>query len=240
MENTIVLATPGRITSTALTLPSRIDYAEWEHILRGFRNVSQSIMFWLGDLLVYGRDEYGEQFSQAIDTVGYSPETVRNAMWVASRVAGDVRSDKLSWSHHQLVAHFEQPDQQKWLATAEKNEWTVAELRAAIRPPEVEPLPKDPKGDYAKLLKDAKGKDCVKCGGPDAMAAHYSGMHSNRLGKAMGKKAHDLATAYLCHRCHTEMDSYAEGNDAERSAEFLMLVMLTNIKRLEDGVLVVS
>ena len=45
----------------------------------------------------------------------------------------------------------------------------------------------------------------------------------------------DLFVAHLCHTCHNLMDSYQNGNDIERSAEFLMLILLTQKRLIETG-----
>lgn len=88
-----------------------------------------------------------------------------------------------------------------------------------------------------KLLDAAKGEPCIACGADDGtvVAAHYSGMGSHGLGKGTGTKVSDIAAAHLCHRCHTEMDSYAQGNTTERSQVFLMLILKTIVKLAENG-----
>lgn len=84
-------------------------------------------------------------------------------------------------------------------------------------------------------LKAIRGMDCVRCGAPDAVPAHYSGRYAHQLGKGMGRKAWDHCVAALCHRCHTEMDTYAAGNDDARAAEFLLLVLRTQHRLLTEG-----
>jgi hypothetical protein len=87
-----------------------------------------------------------------------------------------------------------------------------------------------------KLLDFAAGQSCVLCGADDGtvVAAHYSGLYSSALGKGMGQKAWDFCTAHLCHRCHTDMDKYAEGNTEERAVRFMVAILKTQ-KRLFDA-----
>jgi len=40
------------------------------------------------------------------------------------------------------------------------------------------------------------------------VSAHYTGPGQNRAGKAMGQKAGDLFSAFLCSICHAEKDQY--------------------------------
>lgn len=56
-----------------------------------------------------------------------------------------------------------------------------------------------------KLLKLAQRSPCQICGIEDGTIV---GAHSNQLrdGKGRGIKAHDFRIAYLCYRCHEEID----------------------------------
>ncbi|MHB1516665.1 MAG: hypothetical protein ACYCVY_13420 [Acidiferrobacteraceae bacterium] len=87
-------------------------------------------------------------------------------------------------------------------------------------------------------LDAARDQPCIRCGAQDGtvVSAHYSGLYAYQLGKGMGKKCHDAATAHLCAKCHVYLDSYADGNTVERSQEFLMLCMRTLIRNLERGI----
>lgn len=63
-----------------------------------------------------------------------------------------------------------------------------------------------------KLLGLAEGQACVMCGNEDGTIV---AAHSNLLehGKGRGLKAHDGMTAWLCYRCHTQLD---QGKDLSR------------------------
>lgn len=92
----------------------------------------------------------------------------------------------------------------------------------------------------SKITKAAKGQSCIRCGAPDAYAAHYNGTYQHQYGKGRGIKAHDIATAEFCHRCDQQfsegvMDNW-ETKD-ERDAEFLHWITMTNIRRFKEGAL---
>lgn len=76
-----------------------------------------------------------------------------------------------------------------------------------------------------KLLDLARDQACVMCGNQDGTIV---AAHSNLLehGKGMGMKAHDGMCAWLCNRCHTEMDQ-----GSKMCAEQKRDVMLTAICR---------
>lgn len=63
-----------------------------------------------------------------------------------------------------------------------------------------------------KLTQSAKNESCVSCGADDGTIV-WAHSNSQRHGKGMGMKAHDLFGAYLCHRCHTEYDSGSNMDD---------------------------
>ena len=60
-----------------------------------------------------------------------------------------------------------------------------------------------------KLLRLARLSDCKECGADDGtiVAAHSN---QGRDGKGMGMKSSDAAIAFICHRCHTEIDQGKE------------------------------
>ncbi len=95
-----------------------------------------------------------------------------------------------------------------------------------------------------KLLRGAKDQSCVRCGSRGTVAAHYQGYRSQSFGKGMGIKPHDLCIADLCMNCHKLFDSYQGGFAADKferkielSERFLYYIMLTLIRRFEQGIL---
>ena len=90
-----------------------------------------------------------------------------------------------------------------------------------------------------KLLDAAKGQSCIRCGADDGtiVAAHYSGLYSDQLGKGAGQKAWDLFVAFLCRDCHATFDSYKDGNDDARAAKFMLLILKTQMRLLDMGVI---
>lgn len=93
----------------------------------------------------------------------------------------------------------------------------------------------------SKLTKKSNGTICIRCDAEGAYSCHYNGPRQHDYGKGRGIKCHDLATAELCNRCD---QIFTEGskvencaNKWERSEEFQHLIILTNIRRFENGIL---
>jgi len=80
-----------------------------------------------------------------------------------------------------------------------------------------------------KYLDRVKDLSCRLCGAEDGtiVPAHYSGYMSHKLGKGMGQKASDHCVAALCHSCHTQMDSYKDGNGKDRAIAFMIAILET-------------
>lgn len=56
-----------------------------------------------------------------------------------------------------------------------------------------------------KLTQSAKNERCVSCGADDGTIV-WAHSNSQKHGKGMAIKAHDLFGAYLCHKCHSSYD----------------------------------
>ncbi len=91
----------------------------------------------------------------------------------------------------------------------------------------------------SKLTKASKGMDCIRCGAPDAYSCHYNGTYQHWYGKGRGIKANDLCTAEFCYNCdqlHSEGRNIYH-NREEKDAQFLHFIMMTNLRRIENGLI---
>ena len=66
-----------------------------------------------------------------------------------------------------------------------------------------------------KLLDAARGQPCMHCGIEDGTTV---AAHSNQAkhGKGMSIKAHDCFVAFLCFRCHAQLDQGSKMLKAEK------------------------
>ncbi len=90
-----------------------------------------------------------------------------------------------------------------------------------------------------KLLKAAKDQSCVRCGADDGtiVGCHYTGLRQHIYGKGRGIKCHDLCVADLCSECHVFFDQPTERKSIESSEDFQHCIILTMVRRFEQGVL---
>lgn len=121
------------LTPTGLVVHGNPPFEVWERAGKALRLFEEAVLWWWGDLINDGEKRYGEMYSQALDESDYEYETLRHAVWVASRIEMCRRKDNLSYSHHLEVAALEVPEQDKWLELADKEGWGHKTLRKKIK-----------------------------------------------------------------------------------------------------------
>jgi hypothetical protein len=110
-----------------------LERRDWLEAGKRIGEISRCSQWWVGDWLRYGTRRWGDGYTEAAKITGYDPATLRNLAWVASRVSLSLRSDKLTWSHHALVAPLEPEEQRYWLELAGRERMSVADLRIELR-----------------------------------------------------------------------------------------------------------
>jgi hypothetical protein len=110
-----------------------LEHPQW--VAAGYRigAIGRGSQWWVGDWLRYGASKWGEKYPEAARITGYDCPTLRNMAWVASRFPVSLRSDKLTWSHHVLLAPLTQAEQRYWIDRATAQHLSVADLRIELR-----------------------------------------------------------------------------------------------------------
>lgn len=106
---------------------------EWLATGRRLGAIGRCSQWWVGDWIRYGTARWGEKYAEAARVTGYDVASLRNMAWVASQFDLSLRSDKLTWSHHVLLAPLEPEEQRHWLDRAHEERLSVADLRLELR-----------------------------------------------------------------------------------------------------------
>lgn len=127
-----------RRSSSALSkiawVPQRdLGHSDWLATGRRLGAIGRCSQWWIGDWVRYGTSRWGEKYAEAARVTGYDVASLRNMAWVASRFDLSLRNDKLTWSHHVLLAPFEPDAQSEWLRRASEERLSVADLRLELR-----------------------------------------------------------------------------------------------------------
>jgi hypothetical protein len=107
--------------------------SEWLATGRRLGAIGRCSQWWIGDWIRYGTSRWGEKYAEAARVTGYDVASLRNMAWVASQFDLSLRSDKLTWSHHVLLAPLEPDEQRHWLDHASEERLSVADLRLELR-----------------------------------------------------------------------------------------------------------
>jgi hypothetical protein len=125
-----------------LVVTPQLEPEDWRrlvlHLARLTRTATgarQTLTAWLGDALAQGDFRYHRRIATCANEAGLEPGTLRNAKMVCSRIPLSCRHDALSWTHHCEVglAFTDPPKIEHWLALAEHEKLSTAELRKRIR-----------------------------------------------------------------------------------------------------------
>lgn len=135
---TVALGEHFAITQTGLEVIGEPDFDQCEELWENLLTTEKTIQFAIGDAMLYFRKRWGDRADQIIsDRTGYSFESLRNFEWVAEKVVPDVRRlDKLTFTHHQMVARCAPGEQKEWLkkaADTDDKPWTTAKLGTQLR-----------------------------------------------------------------------------------------------------------
>ena len=138
------------VTAEGIRFGRPLNFDEWRDCGRDLVNGARSLPWWIGDWLAFGRrlfcdrDEATGQFKKgkgtsryeaAVAATGLDPSTLATYCYVSASIPILLRRKpgELSWSHHREVAPLKPKEIETWLARAAAKEWSVSELRQAIR-----------------------------------------------------------------------------------------------------------
>jgi len=123
----------GALSKVAWTPDSEMGQTEWLATGRRLGAIGRCSQWWIGDWIRYGASRWGEKYADAARVTGYDVASLRNMAWVASQFDLSLRSDKLTWSHHVLLAPLEEEEKRRWLERAASERLSVADLRLELR-----------------------------------------------------------------------------------------------------------
>jgi hypothetical protein len=129
-------------TRLGLALAPEMETEVWRDLVAHLTSLArtatgarQTLTAWLGDALAYGELRYRGQIAACAEAAGLDAGTLRNAKMVCGRIPVSCRHDALSWTHHcEAGLAFAEPSEiEQWLALAEAEKLSTAELRKRIR-----------------------------------------------------------------------------------------------------------
>lgn len=137
-----------------LEIAPDVSWDEWLQFGAVLHYMERNVQLAIGDWLNYGRHRWGEKYAQAVDEK--QARNWANYSYVASNVPPDLRAEDraLSYSHYSAVAPLSRSEQKTYLNQAERQGWSVSQLRKEIKG-EGEPMNES---DYEQTLRRMKNQ----------------------------------------------------------------------------------
>lgn len=148
------------ITETGARFKKKPPFKKWLVIAEFPQAIRSRSQWWIGDVLNYGEDEYGEKYAQAVDEHGKSESRLQTYASVCRRFEPSRRRREVSFDHHAECAALLPQEADRVLAEAIKMRWSKMDVRAErIRIQEQSgqaPKPKRKTGTVAKIAASGK------------------------------------------------------------------------------------
>lgn len=107
-------------------------WEEWQQVGRALKKMAAGLQWAIGDWLNQGAKRWKDTYAEAALALGFETQTLRDYAYVANQVHLSIRIDKLSFSHHRLVAPLEPRYQKLLLVRAAAGGWSLAKMREEI------------------------------------------------------------------------------------------------------------
>lgn len=123
------------LTPVGVQIPEGVTSDAWGQLGDVLFRLNGSIQWLIGDWLNYGQRAWGKTYETIAEATGYEVSTLYNLAMVSAKVHFSLRNEKLSFTHHMLVASKTIEEQHYWLERAANERWSSAQLRAAMKAP---------------------------------------------------------------------------------------------------------
>jgi hypothetical protein len=114
------------VSRIGLQISDNLSVEEWQELATSIGEAASSIAFIVGDWLVYGQSLFGTDgdpdrkvdhpsYQLALKATGLDLSTLQNYAYVSRNVPYSLRTERLSWEHHRLMAKLPDGDMQDWI-----------------------------------------------------------------------------------------------------------------------------
>ena len=136
------------VSRTGLHITGQLSPEEWQQLAKSIGEVATATAFVIGDWLVYGQSLFGingfpdhkvdeASFVLAADATGLDRPTLQTYAYVSRSIPHAMRSERLSWDHHRILAKLPADDIPAWIEMCHAEEdagrrMSVRRLRKSI------------------------------------------------------------------------------------------------------------
>lgn len=123
------------LTDIGLDFNGDVSWEALEETGKGFKKYirfyQKNLRWAVGDFIIYAKRRFPEKYTQLLEAEMYTDGTLLNCEYVCSKIPKELRNPNLSFEHHYQVARLQKEDISRLLADAEKNDWSIRQLRTA-------------------------------------------------------------------------------------------------------------
>lgn len=120
------------LIQSALLMERPPEMEQWEAIANHLLLLQRSLYWWIGDLLVNGEAQLGDDIYQAFDP-SFSLSLIERCAAVSRAFPISERHPELSWTHHQAVMGLPKKVQQTALKKAYIEGWDTAQFKQYLQ-----------------------------------------------------------------------------------------------------------
>lgn len=114
------------ISPIGIQVSGHLSPDEWKSLAGSIGQAARSVGFIVGDWLVYGQSLFGIEgqpdkqvthatYQRAIEATGLDLSTLQNYAYVSRHIPYSLRTERLSWEHHRLLAKLPEDEQAEWI-----------------------------------------------------------------------------------------------------------------------------
>lgn len=105
---------------------------QWESMANHLFAMQRSIYWWIGDFVIQGEQQMGDDIYQYIDP-SFSLSLIERCVAVARAFPVSQRNPNLSWTHHQSVMSLPPQIQRTALRKAEMEQWDSGQFKKYLQ-----------------------------------------------------------------------------------------------------------
>jgi hypothetical protein len=134
IEQDMIVAAGFRLTGTGLVPQPGATEQDWQMLGHTLTRLEGALQWLIGDWVAYGSAVWDYSVRDIALHINRDVKTIQNWVSVVRAVPLDQRRAELTFGHHELVASLPPDAQARLLQDAVDNGWSVAAMRAAMRP----------------------------------------------------------------------------------------------------------
>lgn len=120
-----------KMTETGIEVGDHATQEDWQEVGAFLFGMERAFQWLIGDWLAFGEDVAWGDIPDIAEQYGANKDTLANYASISRHCHVSLRHEKLTYSHHVVIAREDLTDEQKslWLQIAEKEQWSVRKLR---------------------------------------------------------------------------------------------------------------